>query len=79
MRNIALLILCTTIAAGCSTFDLDKLSATGANASAFCTTGGPGGVLGIGPSGIVTGAKVNEGFKGSIVVQPNCGLGIESD
>ncbi len=63
---------------GCSSFVSENLEAQGAKASAFCTTGGPGGTLGIGPGGIVAGAKVNEDFKGTVAVARDCSIGINA-
>lgn len=64
--------------AGCATFSSETFHADGAKASAFCTTGGPGGVLGIGPGGIVAGAKANEDFEGSVSIDRDCSIVIES-
>ena len=59
---------------GCSTFSTEHLSAEGAKGSGFCVKGGYAMA-----GGVVTGAKVNEGFKGNIVVQPDCGIAIFSE
>lgn len=64
---------------GCSTFSLGDLDAVGAESSAFCTRGGPGGTLGIGPGGIIAGARTNSGFEGRVIVNQDCSLSIESD
>ena len=64
---------------GCGAVDMESFHATGAKASAFCTKGGPGGTLGIGPGGIVAGAKVNEDFEGKVSVAEDCSLEIESN
>lgn len=80
-RNVLVFISALYLAvglSGCSAFDLGSLSAEGSKASAVCTKGGPGGTLGIGPGGIVAGAKVNEDFKGTVVVREDCSMGIES-
>lgn len=63
---------------GCASVDYKTLHADGAEASAFCVTGGPGGTLGIGPSGIVTGAKANAAFQGLITVDRDCSINLEA-
>ena len=60
--------------AGCATFSTEQLSAEGAKGSGFCVKGGYAMA-----GGVVTGAKVNDGFKGNIVVQPDCGIAIFSE
>ena len=74
MHLIWWILLLAFVGSGCSTFATEHLQAEGALASGFCIKGGyalAGGVL--------VGAKVNEGFKGFIVVQPDCSVEIKSE
>ena len=59
---------------GCSAFSAEQLNAEGAKGSGFCVKGGY-----TMAGGIVTSAKVNDQFKGTIVVQPDCGIAIFSE
>lgn len=59
---------------GCATFSTAHFQAEGAKASALCIKGGYAMA-----GGTVTGAKVNEDFRGSVVVQPDCSIAITSD
>jgi hypothetical protein len=61
---------------GCSTFSWGDLEADGAQASAFCTKGGPGGTSGLGPGGVVVRAKVNPGFIGYLYITERCEIKI---
>ena len=60
--------------AGCATFSTEQLNAEGAKGSGFCVKGGYAMA-----GGVVTSAKVNDQFKGTIVVQPDCGIAIVSE
>lgn len=82
MRDLLVLFSIIYFAAflsGCSTFNAESFNASGAKASAACATGGPGGVLGIGPGGILSMAKVNEDFKGTVAISRDCSMGIQSN
>ena len=59
---------------GCATFSAEQLNAEGAKGSGFCVKGGYAMA-----GGVVTSAKVNDQFKGNIVVQPDCGIAIFSE
>ena len=69
-----ILTVSVTFLAGCATFSTSDMNAEGALGSGFCIKGGYAMA-----GGVVTGAKVNEGFKGLIVVQPDCGVTIHSE
>lgn len=75
----SIIFLLSGLLSGCGAVQLGQMDFEGANASAFCTKGGPGGTSGIGPGGIVTGAKVNDGFVGTVMVAPDCSLVIGSE
>mgnify|MGYP001562216017 len=65
------LLLATT---GCSTLATEHLQAEGALASGLCIKGGYAMA-----GGVVVSAKVNEGFKGTVVVSPDCAVAIQSE
>ena len=69
-----LLFLSVLMVSGCATFSTEHLTAAGAKASALCIKGGY-----MMAGGEVTGAKVNDEFRGSVVVQPDCSIAITSD
>lgn len=75
----ALLLSLLLLGSGCASFTTPDLDAKGAQASGFCIKGGPGGLAGIGPGGIIAGAKTNEGFKGSVSVASDCSTKIEAN
>lgn len=62
------------VLSGCATFSSEHFQAEGAKASALCIKGGYAMA-----GGVVTGAKVNDDFKGTVVVQPDCGVAIQSE
>ena len=71
--KLALLVLALALT-GCATFSSAHFEAQGAKASALCIKGGyamAGGEL--------TAAKVNDDFKGTVIVQPDCGIAITSE
>ena len=68
------LLLLTALISGCATTDLGDFHAEGAKASAGCLKGGyalAGGQL--------TRAKVNQQFKGTLKITPECEITIESE
>jgi hypothetical protein len=78
MKKLLFLLVTLLLVGGCSSFTIDKLSTEGAKASGFCVRGGPGGVAGLGPSGVVVGGKVNSDFVGIVVVTKDCDVTIQS-
>lgn len=73
------LILFAFVFGGCSALDLGDLHADGVKAYGACIKGGPGGVAGLGPSGVVARAKVDRDFKGKVKVGSDCSVIIESE
>ena len=73
--RIVLLILALGLG-GCSTFGLDKLNAEGAQSGAFCVEGSGPPMTG---SGHVAAAHTNDGFRGQLIITPDCGISIQSD
>ena len=78
VARISILCVLWPFLAGCAALELGHLQFEGADASAFCTKGGPGGTSGIGPGGIVTGAKVRDGFVGVVMVMSDCSIVIQA-
>ena len=76
MNKFAVLMVLGTLLSGCSTFGLDKLSAEGAQSGAFCVEGSGPPMTG---SGHVAAAHTNDGFKGQVIVTPECGIHILSE
>lgn len=74
----AYFLIASLLVSGCATASIKDFQVEGAKGSALCITGGPGGRLGIGPGGIVSGAKVNDDFVGIIAVTPDCAIQIQS-
>lgn len=75
MKILWLVVLCMMVS-GCSTFALKDLEMEGALASAVCVEGSGPPMTG---SGTIAGAKVNEGFAGTVVIGPNCTVSITSE
>ena len=72
--HLWLLLLVMLFLDGCGTWSSEHFQAEGAKASALCIKGGYAMA-----GGEVTGAKVNDEFRGSVVVQPDCSIAITSD
>src|SRR5574341_1423150 len=70
MRKLAFGAVLVLAFPACSTFSLDKLNAEGAASGAFCIEGSGPPMTG---SGHLAGAHTNDGFKGLIIITPNCG------
>ena len=66
-----LLLLSILVLGGCSTFSSEHFQSEGAKASGFCIKGGYAMA-----GGVVTGAKINEDFKGTVTVTPECAFQI---
>ena len=71
MILILILLLALT---GCATFSSENFQAQGAKASGFCIKGGYAMA-----GGVITAAKVNEDFKGAVMVTPDCAIEITSE
>jgi hypothetical protein len=59
---------------GCSTFALGDLKSEGSEASGFFIKGGYAMA-----GGEIIGAKVNKGFKGSVIIMPDGSITIKSE
>ena len=65
-----ILTLLTVLAlGGCSTFSSEHFQSEGAKASGFCIKGGY-----MMAGGMITGAKINEEFKGQVTVRDDCSI-----
>ena len=62
------------LTSGCATFSSEHFNAVGSQASVMCIKGGYAMA-----GGLVTGAKVNEVFKGTVRVTSGCDLEIHSE
>ena len=69
-----LLLLSILVLGGCSTFSSEHFQSEGAKASGFCIKGGYAMA-----GGVVTGAKINEDFKGIVTVSPDCAIAIQGE
>ena len=69
-----LLIIILLFLTGCATFSSEQFQASGAKASGFCIKGGYAMA-----GGEVVGAKVNDDFKGAVIVTPDCAIEITSE
>ena len=79
MKNVSRLLATLVMVlglGGCSTFGLDKLSAQGAQSGAFCVEGSGPPMTG---SGHVAAAHTNDGFRGQVIITPECGIHILSE
>lgn len=76
MKRFVMVVLTALVflISSCASWSLGDLQSEGAKASALCFKGGYAMA-----GGVVTGAKVNEDFKGTVVVAPDCGLAIQSE
>lgn len=69
-----LMLLAVLALGGCSTFSSEHFQSEGAKASGFCIKGGY-----MMAGGMITGAKINEDFKGIVVVSPECAISIQGE
>lgn len=66
----------TLLLGGCSALDLGRLHSEGNASGAFCVEGNGPPLMG---SGHVAAGHTNDGFKGQVIISPDCGIIITSD
>ena len=76
MQKLTLTVLFGLLLSGCSTFGLGKLQVEGAASGALCIDGSGPPLTG---EGHVAVAHTNEGFRGQVIVTPDCGIHILSE
>ena len=76
MKKLIMVVLTALVflISSCAAFSLGELQSEGAKASGFCIKGGYAMA-----GGLVTGAKINEDFQGTVEVGPDCGVKIKSE